>query len=342
MVIAMARIVTEMVTTETIEEIAIAAMTATLSIVELLRSRCLAMRESRLAWPLWLALVLLAFFNAGWTFASVSERQSAATLQARYASMAERFNHNQYRRALYLDSTESPDKLKGDLYALIDYPFATVSTTLNGPEEWCEVLILHINTKYCRATTERTGTVLTVGIGKKYPQPPEDAYPIAFTYRLEVATTNYLAIRLDADKGPMSTSDYRIRLTAIPVDGGRTFLHLTYSYAYGWVGRLAMKTYLATIGRNKVGFTITGRQTDGEPEYIGGVRGVVERNTMRYYLAIDSYLGAVAEAPRDRIEKRLRSWFAATEEYPHQLHELDKADYLVMKRSEYARQPQSR
>ncbi len=33
---------------------------------------------------------------------------------------------------------------------------------------------------------------------------------------------------------------------------------------------------------------------------------------MRYYLAIDSYLGALSLPPQARIDKSLRDWFAAT------------------------------
>jgi hypothetical protein len=291
-----------------------------------------------LAWLTRLWFFLMALSGAAAAFASLPDTQSAASLHAQYASLGERLNHNQFQRPLYLDSSESSNDLEGDLYALVDYPFATVSAALNGPEQWCEVLILSINTKYCRATATGTTSVLNVSIGRKYAQPLEDAYPIVFSYLLAASTPNYLEIRLDADKGPLSTSDYRFRLAAIPVEGGRTFLHLTYSYGYGFAGRLAMKAYLATIGSDKVGFTVTGRQSDGRPEYIGGVRGVVERNTMRYYLAIDSYLGAFTAPPRHRLEKRLQSWFAATEQYARQLHELGKADYFDMKRSEYLRQ----
>ncbi len=283
-------------------------------------------------------LFLIALSGAGLLHASVPDRQSAASLHAQYASLGERLNHNQFQRALYLDSSESSTNLEGDLYALVDHPFTAVSAALKGPEQWCEVLILPINTKYCRATAAGTAPALTVSIGRKYAQPLEDAYPIEFSYLLAAATPNYLEIRLDADKGPLSTSDYRIRLAAVPVEGGRTFLHLTYSYGYGLAGRLAMKAYLATIGSDKVGFTVTGKQSDGRAEYIGGVRGVVERNTMRYYLAIDSYLGTVTSPHRYRFEKRLQNWFAATEQYPRQLHELGKADYFAMKRSEYLRQ----
>jgi hypothetical protein len=42
--------------------------------------------------------------------------------------------------------------------------------------------------------------------------------------------------------------------------------------------------------------------------------------------------------PAQQLEQRLQSWFNATERYPRQLHEVDKAEYLTMKRKEYARQ----
>jgi len=297
-----------------------------------------AFRKNQMAWLTRLLLVGIAFFSAGLVFASVPDTQSAASLHAKYASLGERLQHNPFRRALALDSSESSNDLKGDIYALVDYPFSTVSAALNGPEDWCDVLILHINTKSCRATTDRTHTVLEVSIGKKTPQPIKEAYPIEFAYRVAAATANYLEIQLNAQEGPLSTSNYRIQLQAVPVGNGRTFLHLTYSYDYGMAGRLAMKTYLATIGSGKVGFTQTGRQSGGQPEHIGGMRGVVERNTMRYYLAIDAHLGALATPPPLQLQKRLQSWFTATEQYPRQLREVDRTAYLEMKRSEYLRQ----
>src|SRR5262249_8515036 len=124
----------------------------------------------------------------------------------------------------------------------------------------------------------------------------------------------------------------RIALEAAPVEGGRTFLHFSYSYGFGTMSRMAMSTYLATAGADKVGFS-----KDGEGRYVGGVRGVVERNTMRYFLAIDAFLDTLTAPPDARIEKRLREWFAATERYPRQLHEMDADEYLAMKRREYSR-----
>ena len=67
---------------------------------------------------------------------------------------------------------------------------------------------------------------------------------------------------------------------------------------------------------------------------VRGVRGGVERNTMRYYLAIVSYLDSLALPAGERVERRLRDWFAATERFPLQLHELERDEYLAMKRRE--------
>jgi hypothetical protein len=62
---------------------------------------------------------------------------------------------------------------------------------------------------------------------------------------------------------------------------------------------------------------------------------------MRYYLAIDAYLGALSSPPSEQFEKRLQSWFTSTELFPRQLHEIDRTTYLDMKRSENLRQQRS-
>lgn len=289
-------------------------------------------------WLMRVVFACAAFAGAGLAPAATPDANPAALLRAKYAALGELLNNNQYQRPLYLVSAESSHDLMGDIYALVDFPFANVNAAFSDPANWCDVLILHINTKYCRPFAGKSATVLAVSIGKKYDQPLDEAYRVDFDFRVAAAAPDYLAVRLNAETGPLGTSDYRILLEAVPLEGGRTFLHFTYSYAYGVAGRLAMQVYLATIGRGKVGFTVTGNQPNGQPDYIRGVRGVVERNTMRYYLAIDAYLSAIAMPSRERFEKRLQSWFTSIEQYPLQLHEVERAVYVDMKRSEYLRQ----
>jgi hypothetical protein len=290
---------------------------------------------------LWLTRVLFACVAstiAANISAAVPDTDSAALLHAKYASLGAQLGRNQFNRALHLVSEESSRDLKGDIYALVNYPFAKASAALSNPATWCDVLILHINTKYCHAQSDRAPTVLAVSMGRKFEQPLDDAYRVEFSYRVVAATPEFLEARLDAESGPMSTSNYRIRLEAVSVENERTFLHLTYSYGIGFAGRFAMRAYLATVGHGKVGFTIIGTQSNGQPDYIGGMRGAIERNTMRYLLAIDAYLSALDLPPLQQLEKRLDNWFAFTDQYSRQLHEVERRDYLDMKRNEYLRQ----
>ena len=241
-----------------------------------------------------------------------------------------------------MESGETPGSVTGDIYARVDYPFATVRAALNNPGDWCDILILHVNIKYCRAAAASQGEVLDVSIGRKFDEPLAEAYRVDFAYRVAAQTANYLQVRLNADAGPFGTRDYRIALEAVPLESGRAFIHFSYSFSYGLTARLALQVYLATIGRNKVGFGVAGTSSDGKPVYIGGIRGLVERNTLRYYLAIEAFLGAVSAAPRERLEQRLGKWFAAIERYPRQLHEMERGEYLGMKHKEVLRQQSER
>lgn len=269
---------------------------------------------------------------------SAPESSQAGILRAKYDSLKKQLAANQFHKPLHLDSNEKPDGVAGDMYAVINHPFTTVSATLNLPKNWCDILILHFNVKHCRALTKGNAIILNVSIGKKHNQPLEKSYPVAFNYRVIEQNYNYLQVRLEADKGPLSTRNYSITFEATPLQNGHTFVHLAYSYSYGFVGNLALRTYLNTVGGDKVGFTIVDRRADGEIIYINGARGIVERNTMRYYLAIEAFLNALTMPPAEQFEKRLLDWFSATERYPRQLHEMDKNTYLSMKYQEYARQ----
>jgi hypothetical protein len=284
----------------------------------------------------YLLICVAGFAVAGNVAASGLDR--TAVLRAKHASLAEQLRQNQFQRPLVLFSSEAGSRLEGEAYAVVNYSFNAVNTGLNNAGHWCDVLLLHLNTKYCHAESNRSRTTLNVNIGKKTPEELADAVRIEFDYSVGSATPEYFDIRLKGKNGPMGTSDYRILLEAVALPNDKTFLHLTYSYAINMSGRLAMQTYLGTVGSSKVGFSIVGKRDDGRPHYIGGVRGLMERNTMRYYLAIDSFLGAGSVAPAAQPEKRLQDWFTATERYSRQLHEMDRAQYVEMKRAEHLRQ----
>ncbi|MBT9528256.1 MAG: hypothetical protein IV105_23610 [Rhizobacter sp.] len=272
------------------------------------------------AWLLLAATLLLACLPA-----RAADPNSAATLRERHAELAPQLDRSPFQRPLTLDSSETSSQLQGSIDAVVSQPFALMREQLQQPGAWCEILMLHLNTKQCIAN----GNALGVHIGRKHDQPLSEAYRVAFTLKLNDVSADYLDVRLGAETGPFSTRDYRIQLQAIPLaDGSKTFLHLRYAYGYGFAAKLAMQGYLATLGAGKVGFTKTGSS------HIGGLRGAIERNTMRYYLAIDTFLASPGAQQRTL---RLERWFAATEQYAKQLHEVERADYLTMKQNEFRR-----
>ncbi|MBL0422347.1 hypothetical protein JI739_18510 [Ramlibacter sp. AW1] len=260
-----------------------------------------------------------------------------AALRERHEALRDALRGSPFGRPLHLESRQMGESLQGDVYAVLDHSFEKVRDALAQPANWCDVMILPFNTKYCHAVQADGGPALMVRIGRRYDQPVEHAFRLQFDHRLVAASPRYFECRLSAQEGPVGTRDYRIVVSAIPLDGGRTFLHLGYAYGFGTMGRIAMHAYLATAGADKVGFTRVNNGAGGHG-LIGGMRGAVERNAMRYYLAIDTFLDSLDAPPAQRAERRIQGWFDATERYPLQLREMDRRTYVSMKRMEVERQ----
>jgi len=279
-------------------------------------------------------------FLALW-IAVASAAQAAGVLgpqamQAHYATIAPKLAASEFGAPLLLRSDETPRRIEGEVFAVVDQPFAVVSAALAEPAAWCEILMLHLNKKSCRRVTDAGGTVLRVRIGKKEPQPQDQASLLVFRWLGATKRADpeaHVVVQMEADDGPYDTNDYRFFTEAVPQGGNRTFLHMGYAFGYGGAGSVAMKIYLATVARSKIGFTRVG------DKYVGGVRGVAERNTMRYFLAIEAYLASLSlQGTREQqLEFRITRWFDGTERYARQLHELDRDDYLKMKREELRR-----
>jgi hypothetical protein len=77
---------------------------------------------------------------------------------------------------------------------------------------------------------------------------------------------------------------------------------------------------------------------DGEPQYVRGIRGVVERNVVRYLLAIKVFLESQELTGKEAFQRRAELWFDETEAYRRQLHELSRRKYLDNVRREHDNQ----
>lgn len=256
---------------------------------------------------------------------AAAQAPDAAAVLREHAELEAALARSGFGRPLLLQSQLSQGLVQGQVHAVLDAPMIRVQA-LAHPERWCQVLMLHPNTRSCRS-----GSTLEVSFGGKQGMPFE-AGTLSLRFQAQ-ALADGLVVRLSASKGPLGTHDLALGLQAAALPGGRSVLRFDYGHGYGLLARLAMQTYLSTLGRQKVGFSReTG--TDGQPgPLVGGLRGVIERNTMRYFLAIETVLDTL-DLPPASWEIRLQRWFDATERHARQLHELERADYLALKRQQ--------
>lgn len=270
--------------------------------------------------------------------AAESASSSDTVLLEKYARIKGELDKNQFDLPIYLESVAKGRALQGDVYGIVNYPYGCLSDTLQLPADWCNITTLHLNIKACTFRNVDDRHQLTLYSGRKYYQPPEDADELLFGFRVDTKTPEYLKISLTADKGPFFTRDYLIGLEAMALDSARTFVHLSYSYRYGMLAQVSTMTYFATVGHDKRGFSIVTTDKEGNPVYVTGVKGAVERNAVRYYLALLAYLDTLKYPASQRFDKRINEWFDLTAKYPLQLHDMDKEEYIASKKKEHRNQ----
>lgn len=268
---------------------------------------------------------------------SAAPDDAAAALRARFEALRQRGSETLFDRPMVLQSTETGDRAQGDVFALVGHPYLPVRETLMRAEPWCALLMLHLNMQYCRVGGSAGSPVLEVGIGRKFDQPLRDLSWLTLGWQIVSASDERLGLVLQAPGGPFGTKDFRIEFEAVPFDAGRTLLHVGYGYGFGAAARWGMAAYLSTLGRGKVGFSIVGRDAQGKPQFVDGMRGLIERNTLRYHLAIETYLDAPGPTDAQSLRARLLAWFDATERYPQQLHELERGEYIAAKLAQVQR-----
>jgi hypothetical protein len=263
-----------------------------------------------------LALLLAAYASP--VLIAAQEDSGPAALKARHEEIKGKLEKSAFGRPLHLDSGDANGKMTGDVYAVLDHPFKRVSDGLSSGKQWCEVLVLPFNVQKCESDG---GKALKLYVGRKPTSPIEEATKLDFSYAVTARSADHLLVKLAAPSGPAGTKDYLITFAATPLDDKRTMVHMHYGYSTGAMSQMAMKTYLSTSGADKVGFS------SENGKLVGGTRGVIERNAMRYFLAIDAYLDTMGKGAAARFDR----WFGATEKYAKQLREMSREEYLAIK-----------
>lgn len=260
---------------------------------------------------------------------------SSNDLRETYEEIENAILENNYNIPIYLESEATKNALRGDVYGIIYHPYKTVNENLTSLTNWCEIMPQHLNIKACTYQYVNGQCKLIFYSGRKFYEKADDVYHLDYQFKVSALNDDYFNTSLSSNEGPLDTTDYLITVEAIPLTDSSTFFHLAYKYKYGFWTRLAMSTYFSTLGRNKVGFTIKSKDEEGKPLYVKGIRGVIERNSMRYYFAIQSFLDTQKDPIETRFKRRISYWFDLTENHHKQLYEMDKKDYLKNKKMEH-------
>ncbi len=89
------------------------------------------------------------------------EACAAARLGAKHEELMGRLQHNEFHREMVVLSSDTAQRLAGEVYAVVDVPFSVVAFELRSSQTWCDVLTLHCNVKLCRAAVIPPTTMLS-------------------------------------------------------------------------------------------------------------------------------------------------------------------------------------
>jgi hypothetical protein len=278
----------------------------------------------------WLAFCLgFCLGTAGEANASGREQ-----LAERQSALAEALLARDDGPAFAVETLSRDGSARGDVYAILEHRFGDVQSALSDAASWCDIAPLHLNVKSCTHRAGAEQTQLTLYSGRKHYEPPEDAFELHYDFQLAAAAADYLRVELVAENGPFDSRDYLLELEAMPLGAHASFVHLGYAYRFGLGTKLALAGYFATRGSGKVGFSVVGETGAGDPVYVDGLPGLVERNAVRYQLAVEAYLDTLRAPEEQRFERRISRWFDLTRQHGRQLFELEEHEYIASKRRE--------
>src|SRR4029450_2669071 len=156
-----------------------------------------------LRWLICLAGIGLLCVAATPADADTPDAAGPASLRAAYASLRQRLHDSPFQRPIALDSQQSSDELRGEVHAVIEQPFAMLSSAVASADEWCEIMMLHLNVKHCTTAGVPGARTLTAYLGAKHPQPLQSTHRVTFKQRVDAPAHEHLAgRRTAAARGP--------------------------------------------------------------------------------------------------------------------------------------------
>ena len=272
-------------------------------------------------------LLFLLFSTAQISFADILGHDGMLALAERANPTLE---NSSQKSLFYLENASSKRRKSGSAAMYFPQNFAQMVASLSGLSSWCELLPLHLNVKTCLFDIQNSE--LVVFLGRKFYQPPEDAYKLVYKFKT-IKEDNYFAVMMSAKKGPLKTSDLHFNFEILNINE-KSFARIHLSNRQSWLSAVVANIYLSTVGETKPGITITGYHDDGSPTFTSGETASFERNILRYYFAISAFLQNTNKAEAsERHISQLNAWYRQTETFT-QLYEMNKQAYVSAKLKE--------
>jgi hypothetical protein len=250
-----------------------------------------------------------------------------------YQELQEAIRRGPFGFPLQVRSEERRDLVSAEALGIMDHPLKAFGAAVAEPASWCEFIPLNLNIKACTIQWDAREPLITLYIGGKGYLSPESASQQPYGFLVRARQPDYVAVSLSALQGLLGTKAHQLEFEAASV-AGKTVVALRSSYEQSAASKLATAIYLATVGRDKVGFSRERLGPDGQASFVRGAQGMIERNLMRYYLVLKAFLDTQALPDSRRFEARISTFYDLMERYPSQLHEMERAEYLDAKRRE--------
>lgn len=241
--------------------------------------------------------------------------------------------------SIYIESKDDDKHLAIELYVYMTYQYRDISGLLASTESLCELFMLILNVKGCVHGNKKGERTIRLYAGSKGYTPKYRIMQLNALHRVEHRDQHYILARLMAKADKSGNREFEASMEATSYKSG-TLVHIMALYRPTFASRIATGTYLRTLGRKKVGFSVIGKGKSGEPVYIKGMPAMIERNAVRSILALEACLAHRESDEQVRLQSRLARWAKLTASHPRQLYVMSQTEYISMKIREQDRQKQ--
>jgi len=153
--------------------------------------------------------ILLLLLLTGIPLPAWGGEGGAPRLQRWYRELYDLSQGTPFGVPLRMHSEERNDQVTTEVYAIFEHPFDTIKAALSSPFSWCEIAPLNVTVKACTYQIQPHQTVLTLYIGRKYYQRPQEAASQPYQFVVHAGDPGTLSVHMSAlmERYPLQLHD---------------------------------------------------------------------------------------------------------------------------------------